>query len=213
MSAGCRAPLPLAKPLLSLKPASRTGPEDTLWKTLSPVWLLPPHALLSPGLASPSLCSRSTAPGRASCPSPQPSRTQAAGVTRARSCWLVLRLRSGPGVAVLPRSSLPNVRPHPRVRECARAASAASGRMGWLGSGQSGCPGTSHRMSWLPGERGAGQLGVLWKGLRGRGGWAPGRPGWGRSVAQCGHWRGTVGRWGQQHPGSQVSLHQSWAGW
>ncbi|XP_011382359.1 ADAMTS-like protein 2 [Pteropus vampyrus] len=51
MSASRQAPLLLAKPLLSLGPASRTGPEDTLWKPLSPVWLLPPHALLSPALA------------------------------------------------------------------------------------------------------------------------------------------------------------------
>lgn len=162
MSASRQAPLLLAKPLLSLGPASRTGPEDTLWKPLSPVWLLPPHALLSPGRASPSLCLRSAAPGRVSCPKsphlPRPSAQQDTGcwgVAPACSCCLgILRLRSGPGVAVLPKSSIPNVHPRPtsergRPRMCPGRLSHVweNGEWGGWANGQSSCPGMSSRMS------------------------------------------------------------------
>lgn len=159
--------------------------------------LLPPYALLSPGQASLSLCLCSTAPERASCPKsphpPQPSGQQDTGCWDRTGCCLgIRRLRSGPGVAVLPRSSIPNVHPHPTSERASENVpgppSATSGRMGWLGKRAVQLPGTSSRMSRLPGEHGAGQLGLVCKGPRGGGARAPSQPGWGCSGSQCGPW-------------------------
>lgn len=77
--------------------------------------------------------------------------------------------------------------PTPHLRE-GGPPSATSGRMGWLGKRAVQLPGTSSRMSRLPGEHGAGQLGLVCKGPRGGGARAPSQPGWGCSGSQCGPW-------------------------
>lgn len=178
--------------------------------------LLPPYALLSPGLASLSLCLCSTAPERASCPKsphpPQPSGQQDTGCWGRTGCCLgIRRLRSGPGVAVLPRSSIPNVHPHPTSERAGRPRPHLGEWGGWA-NGQSSCPA---RAAECPGsQESMAPVSSGWS-ARARGAVGPGPPASQAGAAAApsagpGEHCGSLGAASPRVPGG---LRQSRAGW